>query len=209
MRARLAVFASGAGTHAQALIEACRDGRLAAEIVLVLSDRPEAPALDRARAAGVPSLCVARRAGESRSAYDRRLLRAVLDARADFVVLAGFMRLLGRSFVQALPWRVLNIHPSLLPAFPGLDAPARALAHGVRYTGCTVHFVDEGMDSGPIIHQAVVPVRPDDTVETLTARIKAAEYPALLQALQWAVAGRLRVEGRRVVILDELEGMGT
>lgn len=206
MKARLAVFASGAGTHMQALIDACRDGRLPAEVVLAVSDRPDAPALSRAVAAGVPALTATRGAGETRAAYDRRLLGAVLNARADFVVLAGFMRLLGRTFVRALPWRVINIHPSLLPAFPGLDAPARALAHGVRYTGCTVHFIDEGMDTGPIIHQAVVPVRPDDTLETLTARIKAQEYPALLEALRWAIEGRLRVDGRRVVILDEPEG---
>ncbi|HPZ90997.1 MAG TPA: phosphoribosylglycinamide formyltransferase [Bacillota bacterium] len=178
---RVAVLASGAGSNLQALIDQVHR-RGVADIVLVASDNPRAGALTRARRAGIPVLALAPRRGEGREGYHRRLARAMAPYRPDLVVLAGYMRLLPREFIgQFAP--IINVHPSLLPAFPGLDAPAQALARGVKLSGCTVHLVDEGMDTGPILLQEAVPVLPGDSPETLHARIKVQEHRLLVQAV--------------------------
>lgn len=197
----LAVLASGSGTNLQALIDARRDGTLPAEIALVLSDRPAAPALDRARAVGIATAVVRPRDFPERGASDAALAAACARAGADLIVLAGYMRILGPAFLDRYAGRCLNVHPSLLPAFPGLDAPAQALAYGVRVTGCTVHLVDAGTDTGPIVLQEPVPVEPGDTPETLHRRIQSAEWRLLPEAVRLFAAGRLRLEGRRVEIV--------
>ncbi|HEY8418525.1 MAG TPA: phosphoribosylglycinamide formyltransferase [Limnochordales bacterium] len=199
---RLAVMASGRGTNLAAILAAVAAGRVAAQPVLVLSDNPAAPALDIARAHGIPTFAVAPRDAGGRAAFFRLVEAQLVDAGVDLVALAGFMRLLPAALVQRFRWRILNIHPSLLPAFPGLDAPRQALEYGVRVSGCTVHFVDEGMDTGPIVLQAAVPVLPDDTVESLTARIQKEEHRIYPEAIQLFAEGRLQVDGRRVRILS-------
>lgn len=190
---RIAVLASGEGTNLQALLDA------GLPVGLVISDRPGARALERAARAGVPHVTVPRSAYPDRAQFDLAL--AELCAGYDLVCLAGFMRLLGPGFVRRFLGRCLNVHPSLLPAFPGLDAPAQALCHGVKVSGCTVHFVDEGCDTGPIVLQEAVPVREDDTPETLHARIQEVEHRLYPEAVRLFAAGRLRLEGRRVRIL--------
>jgi phosphoribosylglycinamide formyltransferase-1 len=189
----VAVLVSGQGTNLQALLDAGLPVRL------VVSDRAQAPALARARAAGVPARVVRLRDFPDREAFDEALAEAV--GRADLVVHAGFMRILGPRYVDRLEGRCINVHPSLLPAFPGLRAPAQALAYGVKVTGATVHFVDRGVDTGPIILQEPVEVRPDDTEESLHARIQRVEWRLLPEAVRLFLAGRLRIEGRRVLVL--------
>lgn len=201
---RVAVLASGAGSNLQALIDQVhRPG--VADIVLVASDNPRAGALIRARQAGIPALALAPRRGEGRAGYHRRLARAMAPYRPDLVVLAGYMRLLPREFIgQFAP--IINVHPSLLPAFPGLDAPAQALARGVRVSGCTVHLVDEGMDTGPILLQEAVPVLPGDSPETLHERIKVQEHRLLVQAVTAFARGRVKpgpkIESEEVAYAD-------
>lgn len=181
---RFAVLASGRGSNLQALLDAETDGRLApAEIALVLSDRPGAGAIERARADDKPAVVVDRRDYPDRTSFDRQLLAELRTHNIEAVALAGFMRLLGREFVDAYPARIINVHPSLLPAFPGLHAPRQALEHGVKVTGCTVHIVDHGMDTGPIIAQACVPVHADDDVRSLHERIRVQEHKLLWQAV--------------------------
>lgn len=196
----LAVLGSGRGSNFQSLLDAARAGRLPARIVCVISDHADAAILDRARAAGVPAFAVdcapfrtkLEGAGEARAI---ELLRA---HGADTIALAGFMRIVKPGLLRAFPGRIVNIHPSLLPAFPGLRAWQQALDYGAKVTGCTVHFVDEGMDTGPIILQRAVPVLDGDTPETLHARIQIEEHIAYPLALQYLAEGRLRIEGRRV-----------
>ena len=200
---KLAVLASGAGTNLQAVIDGCRSGEIPAEVALVLSDRPTAGALQRASAAGIPTHVVRPREFDDRTACDAAISTACAEAGAGLVVLAGFMRLLGPAFLGRWAGRCINVHPSLLPAFPGIDAPAQALAYGVRLTGCTVHFVDEGTDSGPIILQRAVPVREDDDVDSLSARILEEEHRAYVEAIALHASGLLVVTGRRVHILGE------
>lgn len=197
---RVAVLVSGRGTNLQAISDAIESGGLEAEVVGVFSDRLNPPAFRRARERGIPAISVDPALFSSREAFDEALVREVRRFQPDAVALAGFMRVLTPVFLRAFPGRVLNIHPALLPAFPGLDAQRRALEHGVRFSGCTVHFVDEGVDTGPIILQAVVPVYQDDTPETLAARILAKEHRTYPAALQLLAEGRLRIEGRRVFI---------
>jgi phosphoribosylglycinamide formyltransferase-1 len=197
---RIAVLASGSGTNLQALLEACGDGRVPAQVCLVLSDRPGAHALERARRAGVPDRVLRPRDFPDRDAHDRAVAAACRAAGASLVVLAGYMRLVGPPFLEEWAMRCINVHPALLPAFPGLDAPAQALAYGAKVTGATVHFVDGGVDTGPVILQEAVPVLPGDTVETLHRRIQAVEWRLLPQAVALAAAGRLRVDGRRVEV---------
>lgn len=192
---RIAVLVSGGGTNLQALLEA---PDLGAEIVLVLSNRPEALALERARRAGVPTEVLSHRDFATRADFDAALCARLRFHRVELVVLAGFMRVLTTSLLEAFPDRVVNVHPALLPAFPGLDAQAQALAHGVKVSGCTVHFVDAGVDTGAIIAQAAVPVHDDDTVETLRARILLEEHRLLPAVVRDLAAGRVRREGRRV-----------
>lgn len=196
---RLAILLSGRGSNFQAIHEAVRSGTLDAEIVLVLSNRPDAPGIERAREYGYDAHVVDHKAFAGRAAHEEEVLRRLDAARPDFIVLAGYMRLLSASFVERWPNRILNIHPSLLPAFPGVDAQAQAVAHGVKVSGCTVHFVDEHLDAGPIIVQRTVPVNDDDTAETLAERILVEEHAAYVEALTKLARG-YRIEGRRVVV---------
>lgn len=200
MGLRLGVLASGSGSNLQAILDACAAGRLDAEVLVVVSDVPGAFALERARAAGAAAEVVDWAASPGREAHDARLVEALRRHGVDTVALAGYMRLVSPVLLSAFPGRVLNIHPALLPSFPGLHVQAAALAHGAKFSGCTVHFVDEEMDHGPIVIQAVVPVRDDDTADTLAARILREEHRIYPQALQYLAEGRLRVEGRRVLL---------
>jgi phosphoribosylglycinamide formyltransferase-1 len=197
---RIGALVSGRGTNLQAVLDAAREGRLPARVVVVVSDRPGAPALARARAAGVPTEVVEPAGFPSREAHDDALVAALRRAGADTVVLAGYMRLVTPTLLGAFPRRVLNVHPSLLPAFPGLHAQRQALEHGVKVTGCTVHLVDEGVDTGPIVLQAAVAVEEDDDEARLSARILAEEHRILVEALRLMAGGRLTVEGRRARI---------
>jgi len=187
----LGVLVSGTGSNLQAILDAIAQGRLHARVSVVISNRENAPALARARAAGVPALTIPHQAFADRAAFDRALYSALTEAGVDWVVLAGFMRVLTPSFLSAFAGRVVNIHPSLLPAFPGVDAVKQALAHGVKITGCTVHFVNQGVDSGKIIAQHAVPVSADDDLSTLSARIHAAEHELFVNVLEDIAAGRL------------------
>lgn len=202
---KLGALASGGGTNLQAIIDACAAGTLDAEITLVLTNNPEAGALERARRAGIPTLCIDHRGFDSREAFDRAVVAALKDAGVELVVLAGFMRLISDIFLDAFPMRIMNIHPALLPAFPGLHVQRKALEYGARFSGCTVHFVDRGVDTGPIIIQAVVPVLQEDTEQSLSARILAQEHLIYPRAIQLFAEGRLRVEGRLVRILPSPE----
>jgi phosphoribosylglycinamide formyltransferase-1 len=197
--ARLGVLISGRGSNLQAIIDAIGDGRLHAAIALVIANVPGAPGLDRARAAGIATREMPHQDWPSRTAYDAALVNALQAARVDLVCLAGFMRLLTPAFLDAFPHRVLNVHPSLLPAFPGVEAPRQALSHGVVVSGATVHFVTPELDAGPIIRQAAVPVLPGDTVESLSARILVEEHRLYPQAIAAVLAGRWRIEGRRFI----------
>ena len=201
---RFAVLVSGSGSNLQALIDADNSGRLApAEIALVISNRPGVYALDRAKAAGVPALVIDHREHSDRASFERALI-AALDAHGvEAVVLAGFMRVLTEEFVSRYPLRILNTHPALCPAFPGIAAANQALEHGVKITGCTVHFVDLGVDTGPIVFQAAVPIEDDDTAEALQARIQAHEHVLLPRAVHALAAGKLSVAGRRVTVAEE------
>jgi phosphoribosylglycinamide formyltransferase-1 len=194
-------LASGRGSNLQALIDAIEAGSLAARLSIVISDNPHAQALARARRHGAQAVVIALE-GE-RAAFEDRLVAALFAAGVDLVVLAGFMRLLGKRFLSRLPCPVMNIHPSLLPAFRGLRAQQQALDYGVKVAGCTVHFVDEGMDTGPIILQKAVPVKENDTEADLAARILAEEHQLLPAAVRLFAEGRLRLEGRKVRILPE------
>jgi len=198
-RARVAVLVSGSGSNLQALIDAARTPDHPAELAVVVSNVSGAFALERARQAGLPTEVVSHRDFSERAVYDAELVRRLRAHAVEWVCLAGFMRLLGPTFLQAFPMRVLNVHPALLPAFPGMHAPRQALEAGVKLTGCTVHFVDEGADTGPIIAQAAVEVLDTDDVEALATRIQAQEHRLYPQALALAVSGRLRLEGRRVL----------
>ena len=196
---RLAVLLSGRGSNFQSIHEAIRRGALDAEIVCVISNRPGAPGLAKARDYGYATHALDHKTFPDRAAHEEAVLRVLDEARPDFIVLAGYMRLLGASFIERWPNRILNIHPSLLLAFPGVDAQAQAVAYGVKVSGCTVHFVDEHLDAGPIVVQRAVPVRDDDTPETLSVRILGQEHEAYVEALQKLATRRWRVAGRRVL----------
>jgi phosphoribosylglycinamide formyltransferase-1 len=199
---RLAVMASGRGSNLGALMAAEDEGRLGARVAVVISDNPDAPALDRARSAGREAVAID--AGASRSRLspeaEERLIRALAERGVTLIALAGFMRIVGPRLLDAYPERILNIHPSLLPAFRGLDAQRRAWEHGVRLAGCTVHFVTRGVDEGPIILQAAVPVLAQDTPESLAERILVEEHRIYPKAVRLVAEGRARIEGRRVLI---------
>ncbi|MGQ9810091.1 MAG: phosphoribosylglycinamide formyltransferase [bacterium] len=202
---RIGVLASGRGTNLQALIDAEKEGKLLGKVVVVLSDVPDAQALNRARHAGITAIYIdpgrpgARLAAES----EQRYIETLRSYEVDLIALAGFMRILSKEFVKRFEGRILNIHPSLLPSFPGLNAQRQALDYGVKFSGCTVHFVNEGVDTGPIIIQAVVPVLDDDTVESLSQRILKEEHRIYVEAINLFAQDRLRVEGRVVHILKE------
>ena len=191
---------SGRGSNLQSIIDAVAAKRLDASIVLVISNRADAPGLLRARDARIETLHLNPRDYSDRDAYDRAMVDALTARRVDVVCLAGFMRLVGRSLLDAFSNRILNIHPSLLPAFPGLDAQRQALDYGVRVSGATVHLVTDELDGGPIVLQSAVPVLPDDTVETLSARILVEEHRIYPEAIALVVAGGWSVRGRRFVV---------
>jgi phosphoribosylglycinamide formyltransferase 1 len=198
MRPRIGVLISGRGSNLQAIIDAIADGRLHASIAVVISNRADAAGLARAQAAGIETLVVAHKSFPDRAAYDAALASELKKRGVVLVCLAGFMRLLGATFIDAFPNAVLNIHPSLLPAFPGMDAQRQALEHGVKVAGVTVHFVTTDLDAGPIVLQAAVRVEDDDTAETLSARILEQEHRLYPQAIALVLKGEWRLEGRRV-----------
>ena len=197
---KLAVLCSGRGTDLQSIIDAIKAGTLQAEISIVITDKPNVKALERAELAGIKNICVDRKKFDNRTDFETEILKNL--AEIDLVILAGFMRILSPEFVKHFTGRLMNIHPSLLPSFPGAHAHRDALAYGVKVSGCTVHFVDEGTDSGPIILQAAVEVKDGDTEETLSARILEQEHIIYPKAIQLFVEGRLKIEGRHVKILD-------
>ncbi|MGE5304856.1 MAG: phosphoribosylglycinamide formyltransferase [Alphaproteobacteria bacterium] len=196
----IGVLISGGGTNLQAIIEAIEAGNLDARIEIVLSNRADAYGLARAKNHGLPTEVLDHKKFASREAFDEVVVEILRARGVELVVLAGFMRLLSPVFVKAFSNRIMNIHPALLPSFPGLHVQKQAVEHGVRFSGCTVHFVNEECDEGPIIIQAVVPVYPDDTEESLAARILKQEHRIYPRAIQLYSEGRLRVEGRRVVV---------
>ena len=193
----LGILISGRGSNLLAIIEAIRDGRLAASIAVVISNRADAPGLDHARKAGIETLVLDHKEHATRESFDRALVEALRARQVRLVCLAGFMRLLGPAFVDAFPNAILNVHPSLLPAFPGTDAQRQALEYGVTIAGCTVHIVTTELDAGPIVMQAAVPVLSDDTPETLSARILVEEHRIYPEAIGRVLAGGWRIEGRR------------
>jgi phosphoribosylglycinamide formyltransferase-1 len=196
---RVAVLISGRGSNLQALIDATRDGRLDATIAVVVSNEEDAPGLERARRVGIETICVSHRGWESRDDYDRALAHELRNRHVDLICLAGFMRLLGPAMIDAFPNRILNIHPSLLPAFPGVDAQRQALEHGVKVSGVTVHLVTRELDAGPIILQRAVPVLESDTAESLSQRILVEEHKAYPDAVKIMLSGVWSLEGRRFV----------
>jgi phosphoribosylglycinamide formyltransferase-1 len=197
---RCAILLSGRGSNFVAIHEAIVRGELHAEIVCVISNRPDAPGIQRARTLGLHAHVIDHRTFVSRAAHEAEVLRTLEAAQPDLIVLAGYMRLLSAELVAAYPMRIVNIHPSLLPSFPGVDAQAQAVAYGVKVSGCTVHFVDENLDAGPIIVQRTVPVRDDDDASTLAARMLDEEHVAYVEALKKLSSGRYRVDGRRVIL---------
>lgn len=197
---RIGVLLSGRGSNFQALLDACADGRIDGQIVVAISDRADAHGLERARQAGVRAIFVDPAAYETKNAYNAALAETLKESQVDLVCLAGYMRLLKKPMLQAFAGRILNVHPALLPSFKGLDAQRQALEYGVKIAGCTVHFVTEGMDEGPILLQAAVPVLEDDTVESLSERILQEEHRIYPEAVQLFAQGKLTLEDRRVRI---------
>lgn len=210
MTLRLGVLVSGSGTNLQSILDACAQGRLDADLRLVVSNRPEAYALERAAQAGVQTLVLDHRKFPSREAFDTELVSALRSAGVEWVALAGFMRLLTPVFLDAFPRRIINIHPSLLPAFPGVDSQRQAFDYGVKVTGCTVHFVDGGVDTGPIIAQRAVPVLADDDAASLRARILEQEHALFVEVLQALSEDRIRTtttsSGRTLVHISPGSG---
>lgn len=196
----IAVLASGRGSNLQAILDAIKAQTLDAQVMVVLSDKPDAKALDRARAEGIAAYYVNPKAYADKAAYEAALLEHIAPYDCALICLAGYMRILSPYFVQHAPCRIMNIHPSLLPSFPGLHAHQQALDYGVKYSGCTVHFVDEGVDSGAIIFQEIVDVYPDDTEDTLSERILIKEHQIYPKAIQMFAEGRLTFDGRRVIV---------
>ncbi len=200
---RIGVLVSGRGSNLQAIIDNIERGQLAAEIAVVISDQADAYSLERARKHNMPAVHVSAKGYKGkREAYDALLVQELQKRGVELVCLAGFMRIITPVLIAAFPHRILNIHPSLLPAFPGLHVQQKALDHGVKFSGCTVHFVDEGMDTGPIIIQAVVPILDNDTEDSLSERILKQEHKIYSRAIQLFAEGRLRREDRRVVVID-------
>jgi phosphoribosylglycinamide formyltransferase 1 len=196
---RLGVLISGRGSNLQALIDAIRDGRLHATIAIVISNRPDAAGLERARDAGIDTICIDHRDYPSRHEHDLALVRELRAREVGLVCLAGYMRLVGAALLDAFPHAILNVHPSLLPAFPGIEAQRQALEHGAKVSGVTVHLVTAELDGGPIVVQRTVPVMDDDTPDTLSARILVEEHRAYPEAVQTVLEGGWRVVGRRFV----------
>jgi len=203
MKKRLGVLLSGRGSNFEALAESVAAGRIPnAEIAIALSNREDARGIEKARGFGIEAHVISSK-GLEREAYDKLVIAALQEKRVDLVCLAGYMRLLSPQFVAAFRNRILNIHPSLLPAFPGLEAQRQALEHGAKFSGCTVHFVDENLDAGPIVLQACVPIEDSDTPETLAERILLEEHRIYTEAVRIVLEDRYRIENRRVMILPE------
>jgi phosphoribosylglycinamide formyltransferase-1 len=199
MKKRICVLLSGRGSNFEALAESVASGRLPnAEIAIVISNREGALGLERAKSRGIATRAIPSK-GLERETYDRQVVAVLNEHKVDLVCLAGYMRLLSPYFVAAFPNRILNIHPSLLPSFPGLESQRQALEYGVKFAGCTVHFVDENLDAGPIVLQSVVPVKDDDTEDTLSARILLEEHRIYSEAVRIVLEGRYKIEGRRVL----------
>jgi phosphoribosylglycinamide formyltransferase 1 len=199
MNKRIGVLLSGRGSNFQALAESIASSRIPdSEIAIVISNREGAPGIDRAKTRGIATRVIPSK-GLERETYDRQVVAALNDHKVDLVCLAGYMRLLSPYFVASFPNRILNIHPSLLPSFPGLESQRQALEYGVKFAGCTVHFVDENLDAGPIVLQSVVPVKDDDTEDTLSARILEEEHRIYSEAVRIVLEGRYKIEGRRVL----------
>lgn len=196
---RIGILLSGRGSNFAAIANNIASGTLDAEIATVIANKPEAGGLESARRLGIPAICLPSK-GLEREAYDRQVIVELHKRKVELVCLAGYMRLLSAAFVREFPLRILNIHPSLLPAFPGLDAQHQAFDYGARISGCTVHFVDEKLDHGPILLQEAVPMENGDTTESLSARILAAEHRIYSEAIAIVLAGRYRIEGRRVIL---------
>jgi phosphoribosylglycinamide formyltransferase 1 len=200
MKKRIGVLLSGRGSNFEALADSVAAGRIRnAEIAQVLSNREGAPGIERAKARGLATRVISSK-GLEREAYDRQVVAALREANVELVCLAGYMRLLSPYFVAAFPRRILNIHPSLLPSFPGLESQKQALDYGVKLAGCTVHFVDENLDAGPIVLQAVVSVEDSDTEDTLSARILKEEHRIYSEAVEIVLQGKYKIEGRRVIL---------
>jgi phosphoribosylglycinamide formyltransferase-1 len=203
MKKRIGVLLSGRGSNFEALAANVASGRIPnAEIAIALSNREDARGIEKARVLGIEARVISSK-GLEREAYDKLVVTALQEKRVDLVCLAGYMRLLSPQFVAAFHNRILNIHPSLLPAFPGLEAQRQALEHGAKFSGCTVHFVDENLDAGPIVLQACVPIEDSDTPETLSDRILREEHRIYAEAVRIVLEGRFRVEGRRVLITSD------
>ena len=202
-RPPIAVLISGSGSNLQAIIDASERGEIPCRVALVVSNKEDAYGLVRAATHGIPTEVVRHRDFPTRESFDARLVETIRASGAELVCLAGFMRILTPVFVRAFPNRVLNIHPALLPSFQGTHGPKQALEYGVRFSGCTVHYLDEGVDTGPVVVQAVVPVYDDDTEESLAARILVQEHRIYPMAIRLHLQGKLRIEGRRVTIEGE------
>jgi phosphoribosylglycinamide formyltransferase-1 len=203
MTKRIGVLLSGRGSNFEALADSISAGRIPnAEIAMVVSNREGAPGIDRARARGLATRAIPSK-GLEREPYDRLVVAALREANVDLICLAGYMRLLSPFFVAAFPQRILNIHPSLLPSFPGLESQKQALEYGVKFAGCTVHFVDENLDAGPIVLQAVVPIEDGDTEDSLSARILKEEHRIYSEAVKIVLEGKFKIAGRRVIFAKE------
>lgn len=198
---KIGVLVSGRGSNLQAIIDAIESGKLKAQVAVVISNVPGVAALDRAKKHGIKAVAVNDKDFQDKSSYEKEIIKQLEDNKAELVCLAGYMKLISPELVRHFKGRMMNIHPALLPAFPGLHVQRKALEHGVKYSGATVHFVDEGCDTGPIIIQAVVPVLDDDTEETLSARILEQEHKIYPEAIRLFSEGKLKIEGRRVKIV--------
>ena len=196
---KLGILLSGRGSNFEAIARNVQAGKIPAEIAVVISNREEAPGLETARQMGLVTRFIPSK-GKEREAFDREVVAALKEFQVELVCLAGFMRILSPYFIREFPRRILNIHPALLPAFPGLEVQKAAIEYGVKFSGCTVHIVDEGVDTGPIVCQAVVPILDDDTPETLAARILKEEHRIYTEAICLMVEDRIRIEGRRVLL---------
>lgn len=202
----LGVLVSGRGSNLQSILEAIETGSVPAEVGVVISDKPEAKALDRAKNYGIPAVCLERKKFASKQEFEAAIIAELQKYKVELVVLAGFMRILSGEVINAFSGRIMNIHPALLPSFTGLDAQQQAIEYGVKVSGCTVHFVDEGMDTGPIILQEAVPVLEDDTADTLAARILQVEHKLYPQAIALYCQGKLQRENRKVKIVKGDDG---
>jgi phosphoribosylglycinamide formyltransferase 1 len=199
---KIGVLVSGSGSNLQSIINRIEEGHLDSEIAIVISNNPDAYALKRCENHGIPTVVIRHGDYASRDAFDQAMIDILMSHGVELVVMAGFMRVLTSLFLRAFPRKIMNIHPALLPAFPGLHVQKKAVDYGVKFSGCTVHFADEGVDTGPIIIQAVVPVLPDDTEDTLAKRILSEEHKIYPQAIQWFAEGRIEILGRKVYMTE-------